>query len=410
MRILHTADWHLGKRLESFSRIEEQREVLAEICEIAEKENIDAVIIAGDLYDAINPPIEAIELFYKTVKRLANNGKRAVFAIAGNHDSPDRIEAPDPLARECGIIFSGYPNSKVNPCSIENGIKILQSEEGFIEMKLPNVSFPLRMLLTPYANELRMKMSLGTGEGRVDLRTMLTAQWREHADKYCDETGVNILAAHLYVMQKGGEEPEEPEDEKPIHQIGGSQEIFSENIPSQIQYVALGHLHRRQTIDKEPCPIVYCSSPLAYSFSESNQDKFVLLVDLEPAEKVKYKSVKLAKGRKLLRKAFEDISLAIEWLKENPEALIELTIKTDKFLSSEDKKFLLQQHSGIITIIPEVKDKAFLESISCHSIDLSKNNEELFKDYFKFKLGNVPNERLLDLFKEAQAETNTQSE
>ena len=72
---------------------------------LAEEHNVDAVLIAGDLFDTFNPSTEATELFYRTVHRLSKNGSRAVVAIAGNHDSPDRIEAPDPLARECGIIF-----------------------------------------------------------------------------------------------------------------------------------------------------------------------------------------------------------------------------------------------------------------------------------------------------------------
>jgi len=85
MRILHTADWHLGKKLNDFTRIEEQRNVLEEICEIAQKEEVDAVVIAGDLFDTFNPPNEAIELLFKTVHKLANNGNIPVIAIAGNH-------------------------------------------------------------------------------------------------------------------------------------------------------------------------------------------------------------------------------------------------------------------------------------------------------------------------------------
>jgi len=107
MKILHTSDWHLGKRLENFSRLDEQIAVLDEICTIADKENIDAVLVAGDLFDTFNPPTEAVELFYRSLKKLSKNGSRPVIAIAGNHDSPDRIESPDPLARECGIIFAG---------------------------------------------------------------------------------------------------------------------------------------------------------------------------------------------------------------------------------------------------------------------------------------------------------------
>ena len=98
MKILHTADWHLGKRLDRFSRLEEQVEVLGEIVKIADENAVDLVLIAGDLFDSFNPSIEATELFYKTLKQLTNNGKRPVIAIAGTHDASDRIDAPYPLA------------------------------------------------------------------------------------------------------------------------------------------------------------------------------------------------------------------------------------------------------------------------------------------------------------------------
>jgi exonuclease SbcD len=105
LRILHTADWHLGKKLDHFSRLEEQKLVMAEICDIADAQNVDVVIVAGDLFDTFNPPAEAQDLFYKTLFRLTNNGKRAVVAIAGNHDMPERVEAPNPLAEMNGIIL-----------------------------------------------------------------------------------------------------------------------------------------------------------------------------------------------------------------------------------------------------------------------------------------------------------------
>src|ERR1035437_2649810 len=114
MKILHTSDWHLGKRLEGFSRLNEQSAVLQEICDIADSEKAEAVIIAGDLFDTFNPSTEAVELFYHFTKKLTNNGTRPVIAIAGNHDSPERIEAPDPLAPECGILFSGFPHPVIS--------------------------------------------------------------------------------------------------------------------------------------------------------------------------------------------------------------------------------------------------------------------------------------------------------
>ncbi|NEU10077.1 exonuclease subunit SbcD [Flavihumibacter sp. R14] len=404
MKILHTADWHLGKKLDRFSRLEEQKQVMEEIIRIADEQHADAVLIAGDLYDAFNPSTEAVELFYKTVKRLSNNGKRVVVAIAGNHDSPDRIEAPDPLARECGIIFAGYPGSHISTCELESGICVLKSEPGFIELKVPGHSYPLRLLLTPYANEYRLKTFLGTENEEEELRLVLEHSWKDLADKYCDEQGINMLMAHLYMMKKGEIPPEEPEDEKPILHVGGAQAIYSENIPSQIQYAALGHLHRYQVIDKAPCPVIYSSSPLSYSFGEAEQQKYVVMLEAEPGQPVKYKKHALSKGRQLYRKRFEGVDAALTWLGENPDALVELTLQTEHYLTAEDRKRLANGHDGIITIIPDVKNPQQAGD-DRKTIDLNQNIEELFMQFFQHnQRGQLPNAELLELFKEVRAE------
>jgi len=405
MKILHTADWHLGKRLEKFSRINEQRDVLEEIIQISEDNDVDAVLIAGDLFDNFNPSTEAVELFYRSLKRLSNNGKRVVVAIAGNHDSPDRIEASDPLARECGILFAGYPDSVIVVGELESGIHILQSEPGFIELKLPKCDETLRIIITPYANEYRLKTFLGINETDSELRNVLETRWKELADKYCDDRGVNILLTHLFMMKKGSVPPEEPEDEKPILHVGGAQAIYSENIPKQIQYVALGHLHRHQVIDNKPCPMVYCSSPLSYSFAEAEQQKFVVLLDIEPAKEVHYSKIPLTKGKKLQRKRFDDIDEAVEWLQENADSLVELTMVTDQYMRSEDRKRLLQVHPGIVTLIPELINLEQVES-QTQALDLNQSIEDLFKQYFQHRHGVEVNNELFDLFREVKAEQN----
>lgn len=400
MKILHTSDWHLGKKLESFSRLEEQKEVLEEINDIANREKVDAVLIAGDLFDTFNPPADAVDLFYKTLKKLSNYGKRAVIAIAGNHDSPDRIEVPNPLARECGIIFTGYPNAQIPSFELDSGLSILNSGEGFIELKLPGVSAPLRLILTPYANEYRLKAFLGTEDPEAELRNVLEEQWEQLARKYCDTSGVNILMTHLFLIKKGEALPEEPESEKPIHHVGGTQAVFSENIPGEIQYVALGHLHRYREIDRDPCPMVYSSSPLSYSFSEAGQEKNVVLIEATPGEPVRYRPVALCQGRDLYRKRFENVDQAVAWLKENPGCLVELTMATDDYLSADDRKKLHNAHDGIVTIIPEVKNALPGEHGQEHHIDLNKDMESLFKDYFKYKHGQEPNEEITSIFRE----------
>ena len=399
MKILHTADWHLGKWLDNHSRLSEQKEVLEEICQVADNENVDAVLVAGDLFDTFNPSAESQELLYKTLRRLGNNGKRAVVAIAGNHDQPERIEAPDHLARECGIVFIGYPNSEVATIQIEGGLHITKSEPGFLELKLQNTDVPLRILATPYANEFRLKTYLGAENAEDELRNILQEKWQQLANKHCDNQGINILCAHLFFMKKDTPPPEEPEDEKPILHIGGAQAIYSENIPTQIQYAALGHLHRYQVIDTNPCPVVYSSSPLAYSFAEADQTKYVVIIEADLDTPLRHRKIALTKGKKLLRKRFEDINEAIIWLHENSDALVELTIVADEFLSVKDRKRLNDAHNGIINIIPEIKNKTFLLN-ETEAVDINKPVEQLFKEYFKHSKGQEPDDAIWQLFKE----------
>lgn len=403
MRILHTADWHLGKKLDRVERLPEQVEVLDEICVIADEQSADVVLIAGDLFDHINPDNNALKLYYKTLKRLSKNGTRPVFAIAGNHDSPQRIENPMPLAEECGIIVIGFPETKVSTFKLETGVELIQSDAGFVELKLPKYDYPLRVIMTPYANELRLRKSLGTEDREEELRNILSENWKNTADKYCDNKGVNVLMTHLFVTKKGAKQEQEPDSEKPILHVGGAQAIFTKNFPKQMQYIALGHLHRKQVVDTQPCPIVYSSSILGYSFAEAKQPKYVMLADIEPAQEVVLTAIELKKGKKLLRERFETVDAAVKWLGENQNALVEITIATDTYLTRAEQNSINTAHSGIVSLIPEVKNPESMAS-NRETIDLSKDIQELFSEYFTSKKGVEPNEEILDLFKEVLAQ------
>lgn len=371
-----------------------------EICEIAAHKNVDAVLVAGDLFDTFNPPTEAVDLFYKTLKKLTNGGKRPVIAIAGNHDSPDRIEAPDPLARECGIIFSGYPGTVVPPFTLETGLKILKSEEGFIEIALPENVVPLRILLTPYANALRFKTFLGEENSEEELRNLLQQKWSQLASEYCNEAGVNILVSHLFVVEDGGEVPEEPDDEKPVLHVGGVQAVYTQNIPEQVQYTALGHLHRMHSPGKN---VWYSGSPLSYSFAEADQKKYVLLAEVEPGQQAKVTPVELTSGKKLLRHRAEGIEAAIDWLQQNSNSLVELTLTTENFVTAAERRQLNSIHDGIVALIPDVKNISPSAPTNGKNIDPGKNMETLFREYFTYSKGQEPNEEIMTLFTEVLA-------
>ncbi len=412
MKILHTADWHLGKKLESFSRLDEQRLVLDEICSIANDQDVDAVIVAGDLFDNFNPSAEAQELLYTTLFRLSDEGRRLVVAIAGNHDSPERIEVPDAFARICSILFVGYPNTHIKPFPVEAAVKMTKYDKGFAEFQLPRCAFPLRLLLTPYTNEIRLKTYLKDEDSEENLRQVLQKHWQNLADMYCDELGVNMLVTHLYLMQEHDPSPpEEPEDERPILHVGGAQAVFATNVPTQMQYVALGHLHRYQTIARQPCPMVYSSSPLAYSFAEASQVKNVVIVEVQPSQSVSYQAIPLKSGKPLLRGRFENVNEALAWLADNQNAWVQLTMVTDNYLESADKKRLVAAHDGLIGIIPEIRNSKKTIAFQQSADRQVQTMEEIFIDYFKTRkesAGQAPSEGLLGLFKEILAiETET---
>lgn len=401
MKILHTADWHLGKRLDRFSRLEEQILVMNEIIEIVDAQQVDLVLVAGDLFDNFNPSTEAVELFYKTLKRLSRNGKRPVIAISGNHDSPSFIDAPDPLARECGIILIGYPNAEIAPFELED-FKISTSAAGFLELEMKKFPFPIRLLHTPYANEIRLKEYFGE-EKEAELNKTLAENWQKTANDFCDEKGVNLLMTHLYMNKKGAPLLDEPEGEKPI-KIGNADLVFSDIIPEQIQYTALGHLHGFKNIGTEEKPVVYASSPLCYSFSEAGQTKYVSIIEATPNQPVSYEKIALQKGKTLVRKTFQSVENAVEWLNENQNTLVELTLESETYLKAEERKLLYQSHEGIVYLIPKVKNQEIDENISSE-INLSQDIQTLFQEYFKSKNnGQEANEDLIHLFNEIVSE------
>ncbi|EAZ81217.1 metallophosphoesterase family protein [Algoriphagus machipongonensis] len=405
IKILHTADWHLGKRLQEFSRIEEQKLVLEEIIEVADQENVDLVLLAGDIFDTFNPNHEAVELLYKTLRRLSKNGERPIIAISGNHDSTQFVEAPDPLARELGILFYSRYDSIIPIGKLDSGIEITKSASGFVELKLPKIEFPVRIILAPYANENLLKTYLGEGDREAEFREILQENWLELADNYCDDNGVNLFIGHFFFMKEGessvaiGTEAE-PESERPILHVGGTQALFTKNIPSQIQYAALGHLHRYHSVGHEHCPVVYSSSPLAYSFSEADQEKKVVILKAAPNQEVEYHPVGLKQGRPLYRKKFDNLPETLAWLEENPYCFVEITYVTEHSIDAATRKAIMKAHDGIVNLIPQINNPAGTEDLSLQVEDLGKDMSSLFQLFYKSEKGQEPNEELMEIFRE----------
>lgn len=400
MKILHTADWHLGKRLQEYSRLEEQKLVLDEICQIADQHEVDLVLLAGDIFDTFNPTHEAVELLYKTLRRLSKNGTRPIVAISGNHDSTQFVEAPDPLARELGILFYSRYDTVIPVGKLDSGVEITRSQSGFVELKLPAFDFPLRLILAPYANEVSLRTHLGEEDREAEFRNLLARNWQDLADRYCDTAGVNLFVGHFFFMKEGEKAEAEPESERPILHVGGTQALFTDHLPSQIQYAALGHLHRYHAVSHPSIPVVYASSPLAYSFSEADQEKKVVIIEAEPAKPVSYQAIGLAQGRPLYRVKFDELAKALQWLEENPYCFVELTFETEHSIDAATRKAILKAHDGIVNLIPQIKNPLGQQDYSLQVADLSKDMVTLFQLFYQSEKGQEPNEELLGIFKE----------
>jgi DNA repair protein SbcD/Mre11 len=405
LKILHTADWHLGKRLQEYPRIAEQKLVLEEICQIADQEEVDLVLLAGDIFDTFNPSHEAVELLYKTLRRLSKNGTRPVVAISGNHDSSQFVEAPDPLARELGILFYSRYDSII-PCgTLDGGMEISQSDSGFVELRLPKFDFPIRLLLAPYANEVSLRTYLGEENREEAFRELLALNWHTLANRYCDDKGVNLFMGHFFFMKEGERPESEPESERPILHVGGTQALFTNHLPAQIQYAALGHLHRYHAVSHPSIPVVYASSPLAYSFSEADQEKKVVIIEAKPSKPVSYRPIALSQGRPLYRVSFDNLPDTLTWLENHPYCFVEVTYLTDESIDAATRKAILKAHDGIVNLIPQLRHAASQTQDELQAEDLSRDMESLFRLFYTSEKGQEPNEQLMDIFKEVLSKT-----
>ncbi|MCM3757543.1 exonuclease SbcCD subunit D [Sporosarcina aquimarina] len=258
MKIFHTADWHLGKVLQGVSLIEEQRFVLNQFTNAVKEENPDVVIIAGDLYDRSVPPAEAVSLLDELLWKLTVDYKTPVLAIAGNHDSPARLQFGSRLMQANGLHIVGKPSE-------QGGGTTVQVEDEF---------GPVQFHLIPFADPSVIR-NLSKDE-RVDShhRAMETViqQYGE-----LNPSIRHVAIAHAFVTPLGEPEENTSDSERPLS-IGGA-EYVSADLFKHFHYTALGHLHQAHFTGTEQ--IRYSGSPMKYSISEENHHKGFLVIDLD---------------------------------------------------------------------------------------------------------------------------------
>lgn len=247
MKFIHLSDLHIGKRVNEYSMLEDQEYIFAQILDIIDKSNADAVIIAGDVYDKSVPIVEAVELFDKFLCSLAERNLY-VFVISGNHDSPERIAFGGRLMTANKIYISPVYNGKIEPI-------VLNDEFGEINV-----------YMLPFIKPANVRRFFGEAEINSYTDAIKTAIDNMNVDT----AKRNIIVTHQFIT---GSDRTESEDVS----VGGTDNV-DVSVFDDFDYVALGHIHRAQKCTRDT--VRYSGSPLKYSFSETNDKKTITTVEI----------------------------------------------------------------------------------------------------------------------------------
>jgi exonuclease SbcD len=258
MRLVHTSDWHLGKRLYEASLLEEQAHALDQVFAICRDERADALLVAGDLYDRTVPPVEAVRLLDEFLARVARDLRLPVIAISGNHDSPDRVGFGAGVLERGGVHLRTSFARRAEPVVLERGRR-----SAYVYC-LP--------YLEPEVARAALRDDRLVDHGSA-VAGALEAVARDRAERGPGDAAV--LVAHLFAA--GGRES--PESERPLP-VGGAAHVGLPVLTAGgFGYVALGHLHEAQQVGNRP-EVRYSGALCKYSFSEAEQQKSVTVVDL----------------------------------------------------------------------------------------------------------------------------------
>ena len=276
VKILHTSDWHVGRRIRGRDRSDEHRAVLAELVGLAGSHDVDLTLVAGDVFDTASPTPTAEEIVWRALLDLSEVAP--VLVVAGNHDNPARLDAVGPLLERAGVTVVGAPRSP------EDGGTIHLTELGVTVGLLPFVS---QRGIVKAEDIMGSDPDQHAGQYEERMRRVIGAL----TESMTTDT-VNLLVSHLTVygaLAGGGE--------RTAHVFGYA--VPSNLFPGHLSYVALGHLHRQQKMPHSSA-VWYSGSPLHLDFGEVNDQKGALLVKAEPARPASVEELPLSAGRRLI--------------------------------------------------------------------------------------------------------------
>lgn len=377
MRFLHTSDWHVGKTLKGRSRLDEQEAVLGEIVAVARDRDVDAVLVAGDLYDSAAPTPQAQRIVVKALAELARSGITVV-AVAGNHDNAAALDAYRPVWTAADVTVLGRVRRP--------------DDGGVLSFRARSSGEEVRVAMLPWVSQ---RQAVSAADLVANLPADNAAGYDDQVRRMIgalaagfDDRAVNVVVAHLTVvggLLGGGERQ--------------AQSIFEYHVPASAfpadaHYVALGHLHRRQQLPA-PAPVHYSGAPLAVDFGEQENTPVVCLVEASPGTPASVTDVPITAGRRLrtLRGTVEQL---VATAGEADDAWLRVWVQEPSFPGMREEILAALPHALEIRLDPAFApaaagaDRPAFESIA------TRTPADLFGEYCRSR--QVDPGRLVALF------------
>ncbi|MBT2727935.1 exonuclease SbcCD subunit D [Bacillus sp. ISL-75] len=351
MKFIHTADWHLGKLVHGVYMTENQREVLEQFVAIVDEEKPDAVVIAGDLYDRSVPPTDAVELLDEMLFKINVELKTPVVAIAGNHDSAERLSFGSSWYKHSQFYLSGKLSTSFTPVQI-NGVNFY---------------------LVPYAEPgmVRQLLQDDSIHSHQDAMKALIGKMEEHLNP----NEPNVLVGHAFVL--GGQ----TSDSERVLSVGGSGCVGAE-LFEPFSYTALGHLHSPEAINHHK--VKYSGSLLKYSFSEAKQRKSISIIEMDEKGNFthRYRSLKPKHDMRELEGHLEELLDPYFYEKETVHDYLKITLLDEGALIDPINK-LRQVYPNVLHLERKLDITDLKKKQSFTSIRSEKKSElDLFEQFY----------------------------
>ncbi|WP_321311096.1 exonuclease SbcCD subunit D C-terminal domain-containing protein [Halarcobacter sp.] len=395
MKLLHTSDWHLGQNFMGKSRIEEHQAFLSWLLNTIKENNIDVLLVSGDIFDTGTPPNYALELYYNFLKQLSQvNSLNTTIITAGNHDSVSTLKAPKQLleALNVHVIVNGDENENI----------IIPIKEGDTTKAV--------VCAVPFLRDSVIRQSLGgeTVSDKEKLANNGIKAYYEKAYNKAKELDSNtpiIAMGHLTTVGSRSSE-----SERDIY-IGGTLDIGGDYLASMFDYVALGHLHINQTVGNEH--VRYSGSPIPLSFSESKNTQKVNLVTIGKNVEVEELEIPLKRKLQVIKGDLETIKKELKAI-EDKTTWIEVHIKDDNpmFANTKIRELATKLELTILAVKIEKSEKQLrakeLKAISLDELSVQEvfekrlELEEIENKEFKEQLSQTFKEVVSNLHQEEQ--------